>query len=240
MANPYQYHAGSGPKREKARVGNLSAGFIVGLAIIFDLIQILVSFLHVIPFVGNAIAVVVAWFVAVVALLIFGLWFWWLGVNYFTGKRAGLKLLAVFGTFVIELVPLVDALPAITAGVVLVIIASRVEDFVGDEKAIKQLSEKGKLATGASLIKGRRVAEGSREAQGGTERLRAGAERFTRSMRDMNLDNRTAGQYGKRSETGVRRYEESANARSASLAMVRGKNLRKEQQEKSSQNTQEG
>lgn len=115
----------------KVRVGNIMGGALITLALLFDLLQFLVSFLHVIPWVGNAIAFVVALFITCFAYITFGIWFALLRVDYFTGKKAAVKILTLIGTLGLELMPLIDALPAITAGVITMVLVSRIEDTTG-------------------------------------------------------------------------------------------------------------
>ncbi|MDB4991943.1 MAG: hypothetical protein JWL75_188 [Parcubacteria group bacterium] len=54
--------------------------------------------------------------------------FLWRGVTYTSGKKALPKLLTLFGMNVIELIPILNALPTLTIGVVLIIRSSRAED----------------------------------------------------------------------------------------------------------------
>ena len=124
------------------RIGNFSAALWLGLAVIFDGVQFLVSFFHVIPYAGNAIAFVVTTFISLAAWILFSICFaLFHRVNYFSGKKAALKLLAVFGSVVIEIIPLLNALPAITSGVLLIIVATRIEDTVGDEKSLTKVKD---------------------------------------------------------------------------------------------------
>lgn len=115
----------------KIRVGSWTAGLLISVALLIDLLQFLVSFLHVIPWAGNAIAFVVGTFLSFVAYISLGVWFALLGINYFTGKRAALKILTILATFGIELIPLLNMIPAITAGVITMIMVSRMEDSAG-------------------------------------------------------------------------------------------------------------
>lgn len=115
----------------KIRVGSWMTALLVSAALLIDLLQFLVSFLHVVPWIGNAIAFVVGTFLSFVAYISFGVWFALLGINYFAGKRAALKILTILATFGIELVPLLNMFPAITAGVITMIIVSRMEDAAG-------------------------------------------------------------------------------------------------------------
>lgn len=132
--------------KSKNRVGVITAGFMVGIALLFDLLQFLFSMLHVIPFIGTQIAIGVTWFITVLALGIFGLWFTLLGVKYFTGKQVQAKLVALFGPIALELIPLVGALPAITAGVVVLIVISRYEDAAVQNNPLAGALPLGRIA----------------------------------------------------------------------------------------------
>lgn len=117
--------------RKKPRVGDFTAGLLICFALLCDLIQFVLSFLHVVPIAGNALAFVLVLFVTIIAYISLGLWFALLGINYFTGKKAALKVLTMLATIGIELIPLVDALPAITAGTIVMVLVSRLEDTTG-------------------------------------------------------------------------------------------------------------
>lgn len=143
----------------KIRINFWTTSLLVGFALIIDLVQFLVSFLHVIPWAGNAVAFVVGTFLSFVAYISLGVWFALLGINYFSGKRAALKILTLLATFGIELIPLLNAIPAITAGVVTMIIVSRIEDAAGT-------STKGLSA----VLEGKREVWQNRLARAGTEK----------------------------------------------------------------------
>jgi len=105
----------------RKRIGALTAGLLFGIAGLLDIIQFFVTF---IPFVD----VILDWFIAVIGLITFGIWFAMLDVNYFQGKKAAGKIAAVFGTAIVEMVPILDALPAITLGVLTVVFLTWNED----------------------------------------------------------------------------------------------------------------
>ena len=116
---------------QKPRIGGFTAGLLITFALLCDVLQFLFSFFHVIPWIGNAVAFVVVLFITIVSYVVLGLWFALLRINYFTGKRAALKVLTMLATFSIELIPLLDSLPAMTAGVLTMVIVSRIEDALG-------------------------------------------------------------------------------------------------------------
>lgn len=115
----------------KQRIGNVTAFLMISMAVIFDAVQFLLNF---IPGLGQ----IAGLFITFLTATIFGLWFLLLGVSYFGGKKAGLKMTAAFGSVITELVPIVSALPAITMGVVVIIIATWAEDRLPTKIAPRQ------------------------------------------------------------------------------------------------------
>jgi hypothetical protein len=113
--------AGPVTGKPKHRVGNVAMMLMLMASILLDGVQILLQF---IPIIGQIISLLLG----VLAAVFFALWFMLLGVNYFSGKKAGVKLAAVFSSVIVEIIPIVDALPAISFGVLAVIMASRSED----------------------------------------------------------------------------------------------------------------
>lgn len=124
---------GAGTKKSKVRVNNFQAGLILTLALTCDGLQFLLSFLHVLPWIGNALAFIGVLMLTACAYLTIGLWFKFLDVNYFSGKRAMLRVVTLLATIGIELIPLINAIPAITAGALTVFISSRIEDALGTD-----------------------------------------------------------------------------------------------------------
>ena len=102
------------------RIGMIQACFMVGLCVIADLVQVLLDLTGIL-----AIASDIVTFIAEGTL---GIWFMINGVQFTSGKRAVSKFLTVFGTTIIELIPIVDALPTLTIGTIFLIHASRKED----------------------------------------------------------------------------------------------------------------
>jgi len=124
------------PERQKRqRISVPVALLMVALALIFDGLQDLALFVNVIPAVGTVIDFIFSEMIAWLAAIIFFVWFAVLGVNY-GGKKAALKLLISLSSFIVELIPLIDALPAITVGVVSLIIITRAEDSVVSGRSI--------------------------------------------------------------------------------------------------------
>lgn len=102
------------------KISNVTAGFMLAIAVIFDGIQGLLTL--------TIFGALFSWFFTFLALVIFGVWFAILGINYFSGRAAGLKIASVFGSAIAEMVPFINGLPAITAGVAGIIVSSRLEE----------------------------------------------------------------------------------------------------------------
>jgi len=102
------------------RIGMVQACFMVGVAVIADLLQVLLDL--------TGILAIASDIVTFLAESVLGIWFMINGVQFTSGKRALSKFLTAFGTTIIELVPIIDALPTLTIGTIFIIHASRKED----------------------------------------------------------------------------------------------------------------
>ena len=91
------------------------AGFI-------DLAQIGLNLFHAVPVVGTAIALLGAWFLTFGAWLGFYIYFKIKGVSFSTAKR----ILSFNGGALVESIPLLNALPAWTLAVTIVVLSTRV------------------------------------------------------------------------------------------------------------------
>lgn len=98
----------------KPKIGNGNAAALIAAAIAVDGVQALLA--------ATVFASVLASLITFGAAFGFWLWFMILGVKY-DGKKA----LTGLGSVVAELVPMINALPAMTAGVVMTIILDRLE-----------------------------------------------------------------------------------------------------------------
>lgn len=105
-----------GKQKTKYRVGIGMSVVLIGVAGIFDIANFFTSF---IPFVGSAIGAIF-WFVS-------GLYLWTKGVGLFGGKKIAVTAIS----FIAELVPIVQALPMLTAGIIGVLLVIRIEDKTG-------------------------------------------------------------------------------------------------------------
>lgn len=101
------------------RIGNVTAGLMVAVAALFDVAQGFLTFtVLLLP-----LSILVTFF----SLTIFFLWFALLDVKY-VGSGGGRKLLTMVAMTVTELAPVINALPATTAGVIGIIVQTRIED----------------------------------------------------------------------------------------------------------------
>jgi|CXWL01.1.fsa_nt_gi hypothetical protein len=114
----------------KYRISLAWAGVLIGTALLADVVQIFLSFLHIVPWVGTALALVLTGYVGVTAsMIVFPFWLKiQFGVTWFSGKNATIKLMALGFPIIGELVPLINAIPLIVAGVALQVFIARVED----------------------------------------------------------------------------------------------------------------
>lgn len=108
-------------KEPEYRVGSLSFFFLLCVAVLFDLLQALLVWLI-------GIGQVADLFITFLAVPIFGIAFALHGVSYFSGKKAGAKILTMLGATVVELVPFISALPGMTLGIIGIVLSSRAED----------------------------------------------------------------------------------------------------------------
>lgn len=107
-------------QQKPPRVSAITLFFMIMISIVLDGVQFLLTL--------TVVGALFAWLVTALAMCIFGVWFLLLGINYFSGRKAGLKMASMFSSVVIELVPILSALPGITIGVLGVVAASRLED----------------------------------------------------------------------------------------------------------------
>lgn len=121
--------------KKKRRIGNIQAFMMIFIAVLADFIQMITKLLHAIPVVGNAAALFIGWGITLFLTIIFFSWFLVIGVNYF--DKAARKIILYFGSVIIELIPLVNAIPAWTFMVVTMIMVVRLEDRAYNKKQVK-------------------------------------------------------------------------------------------------------
>lgn len=107
---------------KKPRIGLLTALALVLVALIFDGGQFLVGL---IPFLD----IVLLPIVGITASIVFWIWFMLIDPSLMSGAKAFKNQLAMAGMSIATVIPFLDMLPEITAGVVAVILISRAEDM---------------------------------------------------------------------------------------------------------------
>lgn len=104
---------------QKFRISPIIASLMIGLALIYDLIKFLLSF------------ILMGWIVALWSFLTFWFWFTYLGVSYMKpSKMQGAKIASLGLPAILGSLPLISALPAETLGVSTNIAAIYAEDIL--------------------------------------------------------------------------------------------------------------
>lgn len=138
--------------KKKHSISTQAAFLLIALALLFDGVQAGIDLMHAIPVVGNVAAVTFTVFLDVWAYL--SIWFGFKvaapDISFMRPKRA----LALNGAFLIELIPIINILPAWTLSVVIIIVTSRGEEAIEKtlEKTGKMMGAAGKLAGAASKL----------------------------------------------------------------------------------------
>jgi hypothetical protein len=118
---------------EKARISITLALIMIIVALGFDVAQAGTNFLHAIPLLGTAAALVLSFFIGFLAQCVFFIWFALLHVRGGEKMKAfAIRMLIHMATFVVEVIPIINAIPAITLGVVAIILVSRAQATLGD------------------------------------------------------------------------------------------------------------
>lgn len=124
----------------KYKLSATTMALIGSVALFYDLVQALFDLLHFIPFLGNLLASVFTAIISVIAWMTFYFWFKLHGIHFNTAKRA----LTLGGGFLIELIPVLNILPAWTLAVVLIFLTTKVP-------IIKKVSDVGQATKGKGV-----------------------------------------------------------------------------------------
>ncbi len=111
---------------KKYTIGNVTAGLMIVLALIVDGLQILLTL--------TGFLIPLSLLLTFFSVVGFSVWFFMLGA--YKGKGAEKKVLTSLAASVAEIVPILNAFPATTAGVVINIALSRIDDLkrrIGDD-----------------------------------------------------------------------------------------------------------
>jgi len=102
------------------------------VALIIDLLQFVLNFLHLIPLVGNAIAFLASSFLTILAWVTFYIWFKIKGIDFVSSKRK----LAFGGVSIVESIPVLSSLPAWTLLVIIIIVTTKAEKVIANTTGI--------------------------------------------------------------------------------------------------------
>lgn len=116
-------------ENEEQEIKKVTAAFMIMVALIFDAIQALINL---IPIIGQ----VLSFFVSVFSFLTFYVWFKMNNVSFSNSKRA----LKFGGGMILEAIPVLNALPALTLSVFMIISETRMK------KALSQIPGGDKVA----------------------------------------------------------------------------------------------
>lgn len=122
------------PENVHYRVSMVSAGFMVAFAFFADIFQVLLTLTGVLIVVSGIVAFIVGGGIS--------LWLRICGVSFMDGKKGVQKFLTILSTSVVELIPLLDALPTLTIGTIILIRTARAED-VAKARAEQQKNQAG-------------------------------------------------------------------------------------------------
>ncbi len=102
----------------KMRISPIVASFMIGLALVYDTLKFLLSF------------ILMGWVVAIWSFLTFWFWFTYLGVSFMKpGKMRGAKIASLSVPAIIGILPFISALPGETLGVTTTIGIASAEDL---------------------------------------------------------------------------------------------------------------
>lgn len=151
------------------KISTFMAGLLITAALLADAIQALIDLLD-LTGVGIIVDLIVNNGVNIVAVLAFYLWLKMLNVSFVDPKRA----LRFFGTWPIESIPIIGALPVWTGGIILTILSVWAEERI-------------QAATGLNVALNSRLAAGSKKISGPGEAARyqgGGIRDLSKSVRD--------------------------------------------------------
>lgn len=107
------------------KISKITFACMIGAALFFDTVQFGANLMHFIPVIGNILAVIISSGVSIFAWLTFFLWFRLVGTKFDS------KIVATtVGTFFIELIPVLNALPAWTLSIVVIFLFFQTKEIL--------------------------------------------------------------------------------------------------------------
>lgn len=150
--------------QERNRIPNTTRALMLAVAGAVDAVQLATKPLALIPFVGIVIAFAIDAAVSILAGLTFGLWFALRRVNFFSGRRGARKALFVFSGFFLEVLPVINILPAWFLSVWYVIKEVQKEDRAYNKRQ-RDAYRQALARAGAARVRRRYFTRGSTPAQ---------------------------------------------------------------------------
>ncbi len=132
-----------------SKISMIMAVLLVTVSLVFDGIQFLVDWLD-LTGVGIIVDIIVNNAINIITVLTFYIWLKMLNVSFVDPKRA----LRFFGAYGVKLLPLVNALPAVTTGIVLTIASVWAEERMQIMRGLNTALN-ARLAAGSQKIPGR-------------------------------------------------------------------------------------
>lgn len=130
------------PEEKRKRIGNMQGALIIGVAGVIDGVQFLLNF---IPFIGWIFVSLLSIF----AWMTFWFWFKLNNISFLKGKTALLRLAALSIGGIIEIIPIVNDLPAWIIAVAIMFVVVKLEDSAYNLSAKTGLNL-GKLSGGGN------------------------------------------------------------------------------------------
>ena len=168
--------------KKKHKIGNVTAGFMLLLALIADGLQFLLTL--------AVVLIPLSLLLTFLCGIGFALWFFILGA--YSGKGAEKKALTSLVSMVAEFIPVINAVPAITAGVLINIVLSRLDDAhislaKPDPKKMLQATRSARLQAARTRLRSR-AQEGRDEAQEERHAPETGSGRTTSASANDNQE----------------------------------------------------
>lgn len=158
---------------------------MLAVALFYDGIIFGAEFMEAVPAVGTAAVLLVSLVVSVYAWLTFYIWFKFHGISFLGPK----KMFTMPATFLIKLIPILGALPAWTAAVVLLFLTTRGEEALAGtlQRVGGAAGAVGKAAAVAGKVPGlsSNMKQGLNRASAGAEQLSAKAKEASEQLRSV-------------------------------------------------------
>jgi hypothetical protein len=128
-------------EEKRKRIGNTQGALMVGVAATIDGVQFLLNFIPILGWILTSLISIFAW-------LTFFVWFMFNDVSYLKGKAVVLKVALIFCVPIVEVISILNDLPAWTAYIIIMLLIVKAEDVLYNKteksilmkKAIKRIA----------------------------------------------------------------------------------------------------